>query len=313
MFPFESTGYKYEQLLERDYLEAVYRCLCAELGCGMDDYEFLLWSAMGDGQYPTSTQSGIRNKRVLIHISDETSSVPLHLTGRFTAIFKCFLPREYPRESIYALPLGYTSGFPGGQVLPTLQRRFNVCFVGCLQENRFGLLTVLSQLARSSQDHIASDGTRTAEDRSAPGAILRDLSNAFPQSFIQFTSGFAKGLDRTAYGTILRDSKIALCPAGWKSSETFRHFEAMRAGCILVSDVLPNTRIYRNAPIIQIRDWRSLDKIVSGLLSDTKRMAELQQMSLEWWTNVCSEKAVAAFIAGQIMHGTNLRCASSSK
>jgi hypothetical protein len=313
MFPFESSINNYEKLLERDYLEATYGHLRAELGCRMDEYEFLLWSDMGDGHYPTSVQPGAGKKRVLIHISDETSSVPLHLAGLFTAIFKCFLHRDYPTQRIYGLPLGYASGIPNAQGFPIQERKFDVCFVGCLQTNRVGLGTVLSQLARSSEDHITSGAARTVEDGSTAAAILSDLSSAFPQSFIRFTSGFAKGLDRTTYGTILRDSKIALCPAGWKSSETFRHFEAMRAGCVLVSDVLPNTRIYRNAPIIQVRDWRSLDKIVSDLLRDTKRMAELQRLSLEWWNNVCSEKAVAAFIAAQIMHGNNLRYSSSLK
>jgi hypothetical protein len=313
MFLFESSINNYEGLLERDYLESIYGYLHAELGRKMDEYEFLLWSDTGDGHYPTCVQPETSKKRVLIHISDETSSVPLHLAGLFTAIFKCFLHRDYPTEGIYGLPLGYASGIPNPRGFPIQGRKFNVCFVGCLQTNRFGLATILSKLARSSEDRSTIGAARMVEDGSTAGAVLGDFSRAFPRSFIRFTSGFAKGLGRTKYGAILGDSKIALCPAGWKSSETFRHFEAMREGCILVSDVLPNTRIYRNAPIIQVRDWRSLDTIVSDLLRDTGRMVELQRLSLEWWNNVCSEKAVAAFIASQVTKGDNLRCVSSLK
>jgi len=301
MFKFESSINHYADLLERDYLESLYKHLQAEMGSRINDYDFVLWSNMGEQDSPVSIALTGRKPKVLLHISDETSSAPFHLTHNFAAIFKCFLLREFPEHKIFALPLGYASSVPNLPVLPMSERKYNVCFLGCPQKNRMQFSVVLSKLVGRAYRDSMRNGKIPQPAVGIHQGFVCDFSEAFPNSYIRFTSGFSKGLDRVSYGAILRDSKIALCPGGWKSNETYRHFEAMRAGCVLISDPLPETRLYRDAPIIRITNWQRLEETVSQLLRSPERMLELQRLTLAWWEDVCSEKATAAYIRAQLI------------
>jgi hypothetical protein len=101
------------------------------------------------------------------------------------------------------------------------------------------------------------------------------------------------------YIEILRDTKICLVPRG-TSLETFRFFEAMKYGCILVTDMLPSRWFYENAPIVQVKSWGELDRQLKSLLDDPKAMYDLHQASLDWWNNKCSEEAVGQYVSTKI-------------
>jgi hypothetical protein len=101
------------------------------------------------------------------------------------------------------------------------------------------------------------------------------------------------------YIEILRDTKICLVPRG-TSLETFRLFEAMKYGCILVADVLPSRWFYENAPIIKVESWCELDRQLKSLLDDPEAMCNLHQASLDWWNDKCSEEAVGRYMSMQI-------------
>ncbi len=93
---------------------------------------------------------------------------------------------------------------------------------------------------------------------------LGDRRNAF----INFTDGFRRGLAPQAYGRLLELSQVALCPKGFQSPETFRHFEATRAGCVVLSEPLPANSLYERAPFLFYRDpqtlFDTLDAIFAG-------------------------------------------------
>jgi hypothetical protein len=101
------------------------------------------------------------------------------------------------------------------------------------------------------------------------------------------------------YIEILRDTKICLVPRG-TSLETFRLFEAMKYGCILVADVLPSRWFYEGAPIVKVENWSELRCQIKLLLDNPEVMQNLHQASLDWWTNKCSEEAVGKYISEQI-------------
>lgn len=299
MFRYESHLYRYEDLVEKDYLTSLQRHLVDEMGSSCDRYNFVIWSDHGQQHQPESLMSDSSKPRVLLYISDETSSIPSQLwQSRCCAIFKSYLPTEIPERNLFALPLGYASGIPLSELVPVNDRRFNVFFSGSAQENRARLGEVLLRLAAKARLGRGYEDGTSAVTPSHPVAedIIYDLSPAFPESRIFATSHFLAGVDRATYGAFLAQSKIALCPKGWQSSETFRHFEAMRAGCIMISDRLPSTRLYQHSPIIQLDDWNQLEPTVMALLSDRNRLAELQKKTIAWWDTMCSERAVAAFI-----------------
>lgn len=102
------------------------------------------------------------------------------------------------------------------------------------------------------------------------------------------TSGFASGFDSGAYYNTLMMSKIAVCPAGAKTPDTFRVYEAIEAGCIPIVDKLSPQgdsgyweRVYGpKHPLPTIKNWRALPGLVDELLDDHEtRAAHIQR----WW------------------------------
>jgi hypothetical protein len=98
------------------------------------------------------------------------------------------------------------------------------------------------------------------------------------------------------YTEIMADTKIALAPRG-SSVETYRFFEAMRQGCIVICDRLPPHWFYVGCPAIQIGDWGDLEAEVKALSADPERLKDLHRRSLAWWDEKLSERAVAQVIA----------------
>jgi hypothetical protein len=125
--------------------------------------------------------------------------------------------------------------------------------------------------------------------------LLR-FDSKFFNSFIRFTIGFKQGLSAEKYGEIISDSKVVLCPKGINLPECFRHYEAMRAGCVIISEKLPPAYFYKDSPIIQISNWKDGLKIAEGLINNNTELEKLSKMTKNWWENICSEKATAQYI-----------------
>ena len=94
----------------------------------------------------------------------------------------------------------------------------------------------------------------------------------------------------------MMDTRIALCPRG-TSFETFRTFEALRAGCVVVAEALPRRWFYDGAPLVTIGDWRDLGGVLAELLSDREALERRHQASQAWWRDRCSEDALGAYLS----------------
>jgi hypothetical protein len=79
--------------------------------------------------------------------------------------------------------------------------------------------------------------------------------------------------------------------------ETYRFFEGLRQGCIVVCDRLPPHWFYVGCPAVQLDDWRELGALVEALLADPARMLALHEASLAWWRTRCSEEALGRMMA----------------
>jgi hypothetical protein len=112
--------------------------------------------------------------------------------------------------------------------------------------------------------------------------------------------GFAKGLNRYEYSLEMMDTKICLAPRG-SSLETYRLFEAMRSGCVVVADRLPQQWYYEGVPAIFVDDWSELQSVVATLLNDPARLQDLSEKALAWWKSVASPVAVAKRISSEMM------------
>jgi hypothetical protein len=305
MFKLESMDCAQSTLVERDYLEVLSQELRRAMRDKFDLYDFVVWSHLGGEVRPRYFGKKPPSRRVLIWISDETSSVPRGLTDSYAYTFKAYLPREYPNERLLAFPLGYGAGIPYKAPASVRDRHFSVCFSGCPQPNRLQFGRVLATLASAADPPRGIDvNSILTVLRDRPDASV-DLSHAIDRSYIKITPRFRSGLNPHAYGELLHKSKIALCPGGWLSQETFRHYEAMRAGCIVISGPLPETRLYKGSPIICVNSWDHLMPMVNRLLSNSELMEEIQQKTVAWWSTVCCETAQAKYIS-DLLDGGNL-------
>jgi hypothetical protein len=102
-----------------------------------------------------------------------------------------------------------------------------------------------------------------------------------------------------AYISELLDSRIVLCPRG-SSLDTHRYFEALRAGCVPVYEVLPHRPYYDGSPAVRCRDWTQLPAVLDDLLGDPTALHRRHESAVEWYRKHVAPEAVAATIAGRL-------------
>ena len=126
-----------------------------------------------------------------------------------------------------------------------------------------------------------------------------NLTSSFALNALHWGTASEDTLDADAYSRRMMDSTICPIPRG-TSPETYRYFEALRYGCIPITEPLPDHWFYRDAPGIVVQDWSELGDVVDELLADPDLLKRTHRKALAWWEEVCSEEAVGTFIAERI-------------
>ena len=255
---------------------------------------------------------------VALIYGDEHCRVPAY-TGKVAAVLKChgfipnFTPRLRPlrlmqieivellrnlalwlptgwryllsssvRARCHLVPLGYgTSG--DLEIVPIGQRRYLMSFVGSVSSaSGHGLRRLV--------------GTPKSYSRRRMLAALRKLQRDNParQIRIDLTGSFQESLNRarSSYLEVLGQTRLCPAPRG-TAHETLRLYEALRLGCIVISDRLPSHPFYDDSPIVQIGTWDQLPAVLQDLERDPDRLEALQQRSLIYWRDILSETALA--------------------
>ena len=131
-------------------------------------------------------------------------------------------------------------------------------------------------------------------------ALDRIKADGRYQVVVKSTQGFGdKGEGTDAYARLLLDSKVVLAPRG-TSRETYRHFEAAMAGCVVVTEPLPDLWYYASAPFVYVRDWSNLRDVVDRLLSDPQSLQALGERTRAWWHDVCAPAALAGRVLASV-------------
>ena len=94
------------------------------------------------------------------------------------------------------------------------------------------------------------------------------------------------------YSQTMMQSRIALYPRG-SSLETYRFFEALKFGCVPLTEPLPSAPYYDGSPAVQLRHWSTLPKTLDRMLSVPADLERRHRAALEWWATRCSPSAVA--------------------
>jgi hypothetical protein len=219
-----------------------------------------------------------------------------YLAAAAAAYLRATVRRSRRRARIYDIPLGYYRQVPLPFV-PIDERLHDVYFAGSVanRSSRLALLQRLTPKSLSREQMLHHVGK----------IAVRHPQLAVSTSII---SGFAQTTEDAAvhYSRTMMETKICLVPRG-TSLETYRFFEGLRAGCIVIAERLPPRRYYQGAPALRIRGWSELDRLVPALLADGDRCARLSRASLDWWDKHCSEDAVGAFVAARIAGDPSVR------
>ena len=217
-----------------------------------------------------------KNKCILFVTSDEHHKYHEKFTNHPNVLltFRNYLP-EQQHPKVKALPLGYLQGFEYPEV-EFGDRKYTYGFSGTLPDppceaTRHALKFSLDRMTHDQHD-----------------------------KFVLFYQGWAKGLSMQEYAETMHNTKVALCPKGYTSSETFRYFEAAKAGCVMISEPKPNVWFYEDAPHIEIKDWLELPSILPDILQDESLLLHHHNLTKKWWNEKCSPKAVGQYITKEL-------------
>lgn len=116
-------------------------------------------------------------------------------------------------------------------------------------------------------------GQITHERREQCAGVLRSMAGG---ELIE-TPGFTQGLGQVEYWDRLARAKVAPCPGGPISPDSFRLFEALEAGCIPVADAYSGRRdsgnphywyrIFGEPFFPVVGDWAEFPEVLNGLLT----------------------------------------------
>lgn len=194
---------------------------------------------------------------------------------------------------IYDVPLGYynQSDLP---IKPILERRYDLFFAGSLVTAPYPIWSRRRWL-RNPKD-IA---------RQEMVSAIEDLQTKHPELKIVVCKTNDFGLeanfpeDTRSYSERLMDSKICLAPRG-SLFETFRFFEGLRYGCIVVTEALPPRWFYKDSPVIQLSVWSDLERMTQDLSKKAHILQLKHEASLNYWKAKCSEESIGKFMAEKI-------------
>jgi hypothetical protein len=189
------------------------------------------------------------------------------------------------RSMIFPIPLGYHAQV-GVPMVPMATRKWDVFFAGHSLKPQWNKPRswLLSPRAYS-RNQLGREVVRLQENNRALAC--------------NFVAGNSRRLSPMEYSAQLADSKICLVPRG-NFHETFRFLEAARAGCILISEPMPDLWYYQGNPAVIVKSWNRLDQVLDSILNFPDRMMKLHNDSIAWWRNRACEKAVADYVVNSI-------------
>ena len=287
------------------FLGRVFSELQKNLGSDFEKLSFFVhrWKFGEYGSHPINLNPGSPGE-ILILICDEKEVFPVHRFNGYDFIFRAY-GKSLLSSSCYAFPIGYSAAVGTIESVPFEKRTISVFFSGYLNRNRIDLYKQFNPLcwlpSRNLPGRYLRELARRIVERFCQN---RDFSGQIPGSIIHFTEWFGKGYPPEEYARILANTQIAICPPGFVSHETIRHWEAMRLGCVIISAPLPAIPFYEGSPIIQLEDWSELRPLLDRLLADPADLLKRHLAMREWWESVASEPAVARYMARIIRSGS---------
>ena len=188
---------------------------------------------------------------------------------------------------ILDVPLG-THLYRPAPPTPFDERPVDVAFAGSLANSEHEAMRRLpSQKARARRELFAA---------------LDDVRRQLPQLEVRVNQlkSFHWAHDHVdSYAELMAATKVALCPRGsvW---ETYRWWEAMASGCVVVAERQRDAEYYRNSPAVVVDGWKRLPAVLESLFADPAGMRERAAASVAFWNEQGAPPAVARRIATEL-------------
>lgn len=297
-----NSGYTFDELTETEYLIEFFKSIKSRLAEDFESYYFYIFSAHSiDSAVPAS--KNIKNdKKILIYFSDEHGSYPSDLINDYLLIFKSSLKSKhnYPKNKVlYPFPIGYVRDVKQLDSKTYSERTVNVFYSGNLSNPRIPIykhllgLGLLPDLFFKLVFYFFKKRTINL--------LGTDFSKKFKSSYIKFTSGYGKGLSKQEYSEMMGNSKIVLCPKGFINNETFRMYEGLRCGCIIITEKLPDHEFYVNTPVFEVSNWKEGLALAKKILNQPIEELELLRLKMiKGWAENMSEDAIAKYVVDKI-------------
>ena len=208
--------------------------------------------------------------------------------------------QEMPGEKkekvpVHPIPLGYANQVEV-PFIPFHKRTTDVCFAGSVVHRTYKWWSIQKWFK-----------TPKSYSRSKMIAFLQRFSGKYTSLNIDLkvTPSFKaiRSEDPVSYSNRVMNTRISLVPRG-ASYETYRFFESIRFGCLVIAEYLPDFWFYRDAPVIRISDWKNLEEELNALLNNPSKAELMHQQVLNWWETKCSEKALGNFMAQKLNETT---------
>ena len=256
--------------------------------------EIIIFSSISNLDMPLtrlnySSSCSSRKKKILFIISCENGYDSRKISKYYDVIFQSYLEKNDIKNNIFPIPVG----IPNFKVLNNkkkknlLEKKFRFFFLENLNKQKVVLFSEIFSLNILLKNIIKL--MIKCKLNKILGFVIKKISLNYYDSNkkIFFTNQFNSGLGKIKYLEYLSKSKFALCPKGFLSTETFRHYEAAAFGAIAISQKLPNNWIYKKFPYIQVRKWNKLDL----LIKKHKRLNS--KRSFNWYMNTIDPRGAS--------------------
>ncbi|MGU3287806.1 hypothetical protein [Methylobacterium mesophilicum] len=183
-------------------------------------------------------------------------------------------------NNVYHIPLGFFSSF-NPKYKPVLERDIDCSFLGSID-------------FASTQKKLIHSFFQSPKILSRKQmAIALDSAPKFIKQVVKKTDDFEDSIkDQSNYEIAMGETKIAIVPRG-TSYETFRFFEACKAGCVIICEPLPDEWCYQGHPGIEIQDWSDLPLVLNDLIMNNDRLVKKSEESRLYYENKLTEEVMA--------------------
>jgi hypothetical protein len=180
------------------------------------------------------------------------------------------------------IPLGCFADFRP-DVIPMCDRDFDYAFLGSVTYNT----------NEKKWFHAVMESPKEFARRVMCESIREVSLGGRWHGFLHTTRDMKESIsNQLDYADILGRSKISLVPRG-TCYDTYRFFESLKAGCVVICEPLPDLWFYRGHPGITIKDWRHLPQVLDRLLSDPELLERKSQEGIKFYNDRCAENVVA--------------------